>query len=51
MQAKWKFRLGTLSCIIGMIILLTSLLIGRFVPGGLVLLALGFILISESRKE
>lgn len=34
-----------------MVILLISLLIGRVVPGGLALLALGFILISESRKE
>ena len=51
MQAKWKFGLGILFCIIGVIILLTSLLIGRFLPGGLALLALGLILISESRRK
>jgi hypothetical protein len=50
MQNKWKFRLGIVSCLIGVIILLTSLLGGRFLPGGLVLLALGLISISESRK-
>lgn len=51
MQTKWKFRLGIISCLIGAIILVTSLLIGRFLPGGLALLALGLILIFDSRKE
>jgi hypothetical protein len=51
MQNKWKFRFGIISCLIGASILLTSLLIGRFIPGGLVLLAIGIMLISESRKK
>lgn len=50
MQSKWKFRFGVIFCIIGVVILLTSLLIGRFLPGGLALLALGIILISDSKK-
>jgi hypothetical protein len=51
MQNKWKFRFGVISCIIGAGILLTSLLIGKFIPGGLVLLAIGIILISQSREK
>lgn len=50
MQSKWKFRFGAIFCLIGAIILLTSLLIGKFIPGGIALVALGFILILESKK-
>ncbi|MGF7117424.1 hypothetical protein [Methanobacterium oryzae] len=51
MQNKWKFRFGFILCIIGIAILLTSLLIGRFIPGGFASLAIGFILISNSREK
>ncbi|MGZ7096250.1 MAG: hypothetical protein ACXVHU_07255 [Methanobacterium sp.] len=51
MQNKWKAILGVLSCLAGVIILSTSFLIGRFIPGGLVLLAVGIILISQSREK
>lgn len=50
MQSKWKFRLGVVFCLTGAAILLTSFLIGRFLPGGFALLAIGLILMSESRK-
>jgi len=50
MQNKWKFMLGVIFCIIGAVILLTSILVGRYLPGGLALLALGLILISDSKK-
>ncbi len=49
MQNKWKLILGVISCLIGIIILSASYLIGRFIPGGLVLIALGIILISNSK--
>ena len=50
MQSKWKVRLGIIFCLIGVVILLTSLFLGKYLPGGLALLALGLILISDSRK-
>ena len=51
MQNKWKFRFGLISCLIGVIILVTSLLIGRFLPGGFALLAIGLILIFNSKEQ
>lgn len=51
MQNKWKFRFGVISCLLGVIILVTSLLTRRFIPGGFALLVIGFILISNSRKK
>ncbi|WP_414469955.1 hypothetical protein [Methanobacterium sp. ACI-7] len=51
MQNKWKFVLGVIFCIIGVIILSTSFLIGRFIPGGLILLAIGLMLISRSKEN
>jgi hypothetical protein len=50
MENKWKFRFGVILCIIGLTILATSLLIGRFIPGGLASLAIGIILVSSSRE-
>jgi hypothetical protein len=50
MQNKWKLLLGVIFCIIGVIILSTSFLIGKFIPGGFVSLAIGIILISSSRE-
>ena len=50
MENKWKFRLGVIFCLMGMAILLSSVLSGKYLPGGLALLALGLILISDSRK-
>lgn len=51
MQNTWKFILGVIFCLIGVVILLTSLLIGRFIHGGFVLLAIEIILISRSRQK
>jgi len=51
MQNKWKFRFGVISCLLGVSILVTSLLTRRFIPGGLILLAIGLMLILRSREN
>jgi hypothetical protein len=51
MNNRLKFGLGVIFCIIGAIILISSLLFIRVIPGGFISLAIGIILISESRKE
>jgi hypothetical protein len=51
MNNRLKFRLGVIFCIIGLIILISSLSYGRFIPGGFISLGIGIILISESRKK
>ncbi|MGB9936269.1 MAG: hypothetical protein ACPK7O_00975 [Methanobacterium sp.] len=51
MQNKWKFYIGVIFCIMGVVILSTSLFIGRFIPGGFILLAIGIMLISSSREK
>lgn len=51
MQNKWKFRFGIISCLIGASILLASLIIGRFIPGGFALLVIGFMLIFNSKEQ
>ncbi len=51
MENKWKFIAGIICCIIGIAILATSLFIGRFIPGGFVLLAIGIILIMNSKEK
>ncbi len=51
MENKWKLILGIIFCLIGVAILSTSLFIGRFIPGGFIALAIGIILISNSREK
>ena len=45
-----KLVLGFIFCLIGAIILISSLFFVRFIPGGLISLGIGIMLISESRK-
>lgn len=50
MKNRVKIGLGVIFCLIGGIILISSLLYARIIPGGFISLAIGIILISESRK-
>ena len=51
MNNRLKFGLGVKKSLIGAIILISNLLYSRFIPGGLISLGIGIILISESRKN
>ena len=51
MQNKWLLTLGILCLVIGVTMLLISILIRRYIPGILVLIVVGIILISNSRKR
>ena len=51
MENRLKFGLGVIFCILGAIILFSSLFFVRIIPGGFISLAIGIILISESRKN
>lgn len=51
MDSRIKFAIGIIFCLIGVIILISSLFfVKMFIPGGFLSLAIGLILISESRK-
>jgi len=50
MDYRLKFVLGILFCLIGAIILFNSLLHVIFIPGGFISLAIGIMLILDSRK-
>ena len=51
MQEKWLFRLGIIFLVIGIIILLISILNKRYLPGILVLIVVGIVLISRSKEK
>ena len=51
MQNNLKFGLGVIFCLIGAIILISSLFFVRYLPGGFISLGIGIMLISESRKN
>jgi multisubunit Na+/H+ antiporter MnhG subunit len=50
MKDRLDFGLGVIFCLIGAIILISSLL-GRIISGGFILLVIGIFLISESIKN
>ena len=50
MRNKLKLRLGIIFCILGVIILISSFLYSIVIPGGLISLAAGILLISDSKK-
>ena len=51
MENRLKFGLGVIFCLLGLIILISSLLYVKVIPGGFISLAIGILLISESRKN
>ena len=51
MRNRLKLGLGIIFCILGLIILISSFLYAKFIPGGFISLALGILLISESKKN
>ena len=51
MRNRMKLGLGIVFCLLGTIILISSFLYSIVIPGGLISLALGVILISESKKN
>jgi hypothetical protein len=51
MRSKQKLGLGIIFCILGVIILISSFLYSIVIPGGLISLAVGIILISDSKKN
>jgi len=50
MRNRLKLVLGVIFCLIGVIILISSLLWNRFIPGGFISLGIGIILITDSKK-
>ena len=51
MQGKWLFRLGIIFLVLGIILLLISIFIKRYLPGILVLIVAGIVLISRSKEK
>jgi hypothetical protein len=51
MRNGLKLGLGILFCLLGATILISSFLYSKVIPGGLISLAIGILLISESRKN
>jgi hypothetical protein len=50
MDNNLKLMLGVIFCLLGVIILIGSLLLNRFIPGGFIFLGIGIILITDSKK-
>ena len=51
MRNRLKLGLGIIFCILGLIILISSFLYAKFIPGGFISLVVGILLISESKKK
>jgi hypothetical protein len=51
MNSRFKLGLGVTLSLLGVIILLSNFLYGKFIPGGFISLAIGILLISESMKN
>lgn len=51
MRNDLKFVLGVVLCIIGVLIIISTFFYLRYIPGGFIALALGLLMISESRKS
>ena len=51
MKNNIKLGLGIIFCLLGLIILISSFLYAKFIPGGFISLAIGILLISESKKN
>jgi hypothetical protein len=51
MRNKQKLGLGIIFCMLGVIILISSFLYSIVIPGGLISLAVGILLISDSKKN
>jgi hypothetical protein len=51
MKNNVKLGLGIVFCLLGVIILISSFLYAIVIPGGFISLAVGIILISDSKKD
>jgi hypothetical protein len=51
MKNKLKLTLGIIFCLLGVIILISTFVYAKLIPGGFISLAVGILLISESRKN
>ena len=51
MRNKQKLGLGIIFCILGVIILISSFLYSIVIPGGLISLVVGILLIWDSKKN
>jgi hypothetical protein len=51
MRKNQKLGLGIIFCLLGVIILISSFLYAKFIPGGFISLAVGILLISDSKKN
>ncbi len=51
MRSRLKLGLGIIFCLLGVILLTSSFLFALIIPGGFISLAIGIILISESKKN
>lgn len=51
MRNKQKLGLGIIFCILGVIILISSFLYSIVIPGGIISLVVGILLISDSKKN
>jgi hypothetical protein len=50
MNDRLKLLFGVIFCLLGVIILTSSLILNKFLPGGFISLGIGIILITESKR-
>lgn len=51
MRYSLKLGLGIIFCLLGVTILISSFIYAKFIPGGLISLAIGILLISGSKEK
>lgn len=49
MHKRLKLVVGVLFCLLGLIILTSSIFLNRFIPGGFICLGIGIILLTDSK--